>query len=247
MKRLLVVDWDYFFKVIEPHTPGWPLYDWGHNEGWPPALQSMLWQSRAAAFLRNQISLPGLSGLEQTFWSRFTFADTARLFVSESNVASMLPYIRRGITDVVLFDAHHDGGYKESLGKYWTCENWAIWYALQDIPVQVYYPDWRTDAFALEDYCLAEARGLPFRRQFDHGHVDLQPFDRIHVCRSGAWVPPWLDSAFEEFLTACPACATLQRIEPPPVTPRTFLLEDVYAEIETWEKLETLCQTTLSR
>lgn len=247
MKRLLVIDWDYFFKVSEPPAPGWPLYDWGHNENWAPAMQSSLWQRRAVAFLRNQIPLPGLSGLEQTFWNRFTFTTRTQLFVSESNFASMLPSVRRGITDVVLFDAHHDGGYKERLGNHWTCENWAIWYGLKGIPVQVYYPTWRADVFALEDYCLAESLALPFRRQFDQGHADVQPFDRIHVCRSGTWVPPWLDDAFEAFLTACPAYTTLQRIEPPTVTPRPFLLENVYDEIHNWEKLEALCQMASGR
>lgn len=239
-KRLLVVDWDYFFEVKECPDPHWFMFDWGHNENWNPLMQQYLWHERAAHFLRRGMPLPGPTGLQETFWERFAFTQKTQLFVSESNFVSMVPKVRQGVTDVVLFDAHHDGGYKEVLGKNWTCENWAIWYGLKGVPVQVYYPTWRTQVFTLEDYCMAESLGLPFHRQFDHEQPDPCPFDRIHVCRSGSWVPPWLDGAFQTFLEACPAYARLAKIEPPSLDPRTFDLEQVHANIQAWEQLKAL-------
>lgn len=234
--RLLVVDWDTFFPVVEPPDTLWDLYDWGHNENWGSGLQSMVWLDRAANFVRSQVPLPGLSGLQETFWQRFTFTANATLFVSESNFASMMPAVRRGIKEVALFDAHHDGGYKERLGEHWNCENWAVWYGLKGIPVHVYYPTWRTHVFETEDSCLAETLGLPFHRQFDHGHPDPHSFDRIHVCRSGSWVPPWLDGAFQAFLEACPAYCTLRTIGD--VQPRTFDMQTVQEIVVMWQAVE---------
>jgi hypothetical protein len=33
-------------------------------------------------------------------------------------------------------------------------------------------------------------------------------FDRIFIARSGAWVPPWLDDKWEQFIQDCPVEVT---------------------------------------
>ena len=50
-KQLLVIDWDYFTPVKESLAPGWPLYDWGHQES-PVFIDGPAWQYRTADFLR---------------------------------------------------------------------------------------------------------------------------------------------------------------------------------------------------
>jgi len=29
-------------------------------------------------------------------------------------------------------------------------------------------------------------------------------FDRVFICRSGAWIPTWLDDKFDKFISDCP-------------------------------------------
>jgi hypothetical protein len=38
----------------------------------------------------------------------------------------------------------------------------------------------------------------------DDGASHLGQFDKVFVCRSGAWVPPWFDDAFADFLQIAP-------------------------------------------
>lgn len=42
------------------------------------------------------------------------------------------------------------------------------------------------------------------RQRVDDGDPIAEEFDTVFVCRSGAWVPPWCDGQFEEFLDAAP-------------------------------------------
>ena len=51
---MLSIDWDFFFPTDEGGE-NWQLYDWGHNEDWPPSLQQALWLNRAEVFDRHGI------------------------------------------------------------------------------------------------------------------------------------------------------------------------------------------------
>ena len=46
-------------------------------------------------------------------------------------------------------------------------------------------------------------------------------FDRVFVCRSGAWTAPWLDAAFFQFLAAAPVT---HQVNLDGVAPRSFNL-----------------------
>lgn len=248
--NLLVVDFDYFFPFKELGQEDWQLYDWGHSELHRPWLQQTLWQTRAAGFFAAGKDLPGLSGLEKAFWKRFRFAKRAHGYVSDSNFFSMHQRVRRAVTSVHLYDAHHDCGYGLKMDTHWTCANWALWYLVNGADVMVNYPTWRRAAFQEEGeaHCFAEtigygiAHGTAFggrvTRRFDPGGQVGVVFDKVHLCRSGTWVPPWHDRAFAAFAAACPVALTALEA----TTPRPFDEPAVFAEVALTKELWRQCQ-----
>lgn len=235
-KRLLVVDWDYFVPYRD-RTPDGAitdevfLWDWGHREA--PLFINGLWSFRAAAFLRANRPLPDTSGLETTFWGRFQFRPTAKLFYCESNAMAASPAVsgqRIKWSDVVLYDAHHDSGYRERTfvdyirtvhnGKF-SCENWMLLYRAIGATLRVRYPAWR--AWALDPVNGEPIPPIQVDRQVDDGQPDPEPFDRIVVCRSGAWTPPWLDEKFALFVTSAPVKTKIPLGE---IAVRPFVMSD---------------------
>nr|WP_071676983.1 hypothetical protein [Thermus brockianus] len=219
--RLLVVDFDYFFPV--PQDPGHPeahLYAWGHFET-PYYLQDV-WEARAWAFLLRGLPLPQAQGWEG-FWERFRFAPEAQLFYADSNALAFHPRVRAGVEEVVLFDAHHDAGYR-SLGEEPACDDWMVFYARQGARLTLYYPPWR-------DPSLEPEPQVPVVRLLDPGGKVEGVFHRAFLCRSGAWVPSWVDPSFFAFLEAAPL--PKEALEPVrPREPRVEALKDRVREEE---------------
>ncbi len=213
-KRLLSVDFDYFFMEKSQDPEEWMYYDWGHRDGGSLFLET-LWYHRAAYFLSNNKPLPGLTDLINTFWSRFKFAHGCKLFYAESHSAIYNLKLRRSTTEVYSYDAHHDSGYhgeteteegrSQELYKYIsnakvTCEDWVVAYSLDKIKVKVIYPQWKSWAIESEPKPLIE----PTDRSFDDELPVKKIFHNIFVCRSGGWVPSWLDEHFDKFIESCP-------------------------------------------
>jgi hypothetical protein len=230
MSALLTVDWDAFnvrlFEAdpetrTEEERKQLGLYDWGHRESL--FFIHGVWLTRAAGFLRNGLALPGTTGEEGAFWARCAIAPDAKLYYSESHLTASHPRIREGVTEVVNFDAHHDAGYRRSkltedqprwqhpeppdLPDHLDCGNWAYRYLLEDVPYRVLYPRWRGGG---AEGAEVEPDWRTVERVVDGGgEITSQsgaPFAKVHVCRSGAWVPPWNDRLFRAFLyTLAPA------------------------------------------
>lgn len=209
MKRLLVVDWDYFFPIIERPEDGehmeFLMYDWGHNEQQHRQMfLNYIWIGRAATFKTAGLPIPNTSGLEAAFWQRFRFSPKAELYYADSNVMAVDDVVAEGIQEVWLFDAHHDSGYKGSIADIIerstvSCEDWMVNYiSVQRLP-HVRYPQWRHYAMEIEPKPL-----IAIDRQVDDEQPMRQMFHRVFVCRSGAWTPPWIDSKFASFIASCP-------------------------------------------
>ena len=240
MKRLLSVDWDYFFPELSFDPEMWQFYDWDHRDSGSFFLNAM-WYHRAASFIVNNYPLPMSTGLETTFWSRFKFTPSAKLYYSESHVNIYDERVRKGIGEVVSFDAHHDAGYsgpkdhQEALehqlaymnrGKV-TCEDWAVAFKfLHGIDVQVVYPKWKTWAMTGEP-----TPTVNLLRTVDTDLPVVVPgkFNSIFVCRSGGWSPSWLDDNFDAFIAACPV---KNKINLDGVTNRKFDHEALAKEVE---------------
>lgn len=248
--RLLVVDWDFFFptKPIQSGAKEWLLYDWGHRET-TFFIDGPVWYHRAAAFLVAGLSLPNLSGEERTFWRRFTFDKETNLYVTDSNVWAASDEVMDGIerfSEVWLYDAHHDCGYPPQgrlelalkgktreeyilevlkTGRY-SCEDWMILHFGLGSRLHVRYPSWMTWAEPDDDDMILPPHAVD--RQIDDGSNGPKGrFDRVFVCRSGAWVPPWHDRAFRRFIDRAPLSLKRVALDPTVMRPRQFDLLDV--------------------
>lgn len=204
MTTLLSVDWDFFADMSGENEPkAIYLYDWGHSEAHHPDLLNILWVSRAAGFQHFNLPLPTTTGEESTFWSRFRFSDDCKLFIAESHMNAAKPEVFEGISRVLNYDAHHDCGYNGRNDVAETmrvaCEDWLLAYDLMGAEIEVVYPRWRS--YALE----AEPKpAIDIDRRVDDGEPVDELIDRIFICRSGSWVPPWLDDKWETFVKDCP-------------------------------------------
>jgi hypothetical protein len=127
--RLLIVDFDFFFPnpldAGASDTRSLRLYDWGHAE--TLVHRETIWPARAAAFALDGVPLPRCEPTDG-FWDRFTF-DTDLLLVADSNAYAGPLAWEGGYAEVVVFDAHHDSGYRRAYGDYlatgeFTCEDW---------------------------------------------------------------------------------------------------------------------------
>lgn len=126
---------------------------------------------------------------------------------------------------LISFDAHHDLGYKgwsetkKVIKKeQCSCDMWlcAVLCWFEDLNARIIYPPWHSkEDLAWERKQIKE--NLP-ERILSRVKADLfekrgavsplarpprgQSFDvqALFVCRSGAWVPPWLDTMFNEFV-----------------------------------------------
>lgn len=237
--NLLSVDWDYFFEHKGGTAdPDWHLYDWGHQD--TGFFRDALWGTRASTFIANGRALPGTTGEEADFWKRFTFKKGAKLYLADSHACAASNEVcgrsRRAALarwtwgQVWNYDAHHDAGYakgqvfKAATEGRWGCDDWMGLYSCFTHDLHVRYPRWA--AWKLE----AEPEpDCAVNREVDDGLSPTEPdgtpvvFDSVFVCRSGAWVPPWLDEDFARFVMRCPVNPvgrkTIQDLEHFPIRP----------------------------
>lgn len=200
--NLLSVDWDYFFPTPMKDAL---FFDWGHREEHLFMYESFLWRMRAETFLQNDRPLPMTSGDETTFWDKFLYSEDVELYLCESHRAAAYPEVMEGITEVWNYDAHHDCGYhgEASLEEPDLMESWMLSYMLKGARCHVRYPGWLETG--LNDERIPEIARNEIDIAYDCPEEDQTPvFDRIFLCRSAAWVPPWLDEAFVEFVMNAP-------------------------------------------
>lgn len=206
MTTLLSIDWDFFFDTSDERSEKWALYDWGMSEAHHPDLLNVLWVGRAAGFTHYGIDLPTTSGEESTFWCRFNFSEDCEFFIAESHSKAAANEINEGVSRVINFDAHADcSGYNDSRTNdvaetmRVSCEDWLLAYDMWGADIEVRYPAWKTYAFEIEPKPVIDVE----RVMYD-GEPLSEVIDRVFLCRSGSWVPPWLDEKFKEFVESCP-------------------------------------------
>lgn len=203
------------------------LYDWSHREA--PFFIDMVWSTRASGFLAADLPLPKVTSEWRTFAQRFNLTDDAVVYISDSNThAGMIEGPDGfGFDNVWLYDAHHDAGYGVASYSDWldqhstpkglrfSCEDWMLVHLAQGADLHWRFPTWH------ENFKKRIAERECTASECEHGHVahgafwpdgvdldaavdDMLPldveFDTVHVCRSGAWVPPWEDKKFLEFV-----------------------------------------------
>lgn len=213
-KNLLVIDWDFFF--YNPMEAGarddrTRFFDWGHAEA--PFFRDAVWPMRAAGFLASGLPLPQTKGWDD-FAEHFRLADNVEIAVSDSN-AWTGKFANDGFDDVWLFDAHHDCGYDKvtsfhewqrentsDMGMQFSCEDWMLAFQHMGAKLHYRYPSWhrryrRKGVEVPKGVILdADMADLTFGTT-----LPAVTFDAVSICRSGAWVPPWCDADFDEFLS----------------------------------------------
>ncbi len=217
MPNLLVVDWDFFFKnpwqgadFTQYDPQHLELYDWTHREA--PFFVDTIWSSRASDFLRAGIELPKCDG-QYGFWERFKLDPDAVMLYGDSNLhgGRLVPrtfgYTGKKWKHVSLWDAHHDSGYHGTIEEWrcratLSCEDWMLVHYDKGSQLDVTYPPWRTKVEGIEQGPI-----VPVKRRIDDGTNPARTYHVVYVCRSGAWVPPWCDDQFQDFLNAFPGFA----------------------------------------
>lgn len=200
VKCLLSIDWDYFvFSGIDD--------SFSHLENRRNIID--LWYKKYI-----QASLEGkdiqkyflLSPEVKTFWDNikknFKFSEDIKAYVSDSHALSYNFAKKYGCDVVVSFDAHSDLGYGglSSLDFEVNCSNW-LGKLLRDKVISkaviIYSPYTKEKPSDFEQ----------INRMYNVVYNDLSDVENniasvVHICRSGAWTPPWLDKKFKEFVNA---------------------------------------------
>ncbi|SHF29376.1 hypothetical protein SAMN02746089_01638 [Caldanaerobius fijiensis DSM 17918] len=200
VRSLLSIDWDYFIPVKRE----W-LASYIENE---KNIVSMWYKRYIESALKGEDLEKSVdTGLIlKDFWSKikkhFNFAKRIKVFVSESHRLSYYIAKNNECQEVYSFDAHSDLGYTgiDSAGFEPNCANW-LGKLLSEGKIKrahiIYSP-----------YTLEKPEDFShFNRAFEilyYRDIDCLPKGIytavIHICRSGAWTPPWLDCKFDEFI-----------------------------------------------
>lgn len=191
-KTLLTIDWDYFV----PEKPRWNLF---HAE--EDFFIHDIWNLHAV--IKDLHNIMKTNGKEKTFVEditsyKFNLTEVDYIEVSDSHKVAYDIAIENGITDIISFDAHSDMGYirNGNIG----CANWLRFF-LEENPESMAYmilSEESNEHFNIKEYTenVNITKLDNFIRTGDTIWVD-----NIHICRSGAWTPPWLDGEFNRFLT----------------------------------------------
>jgi len=200
-KCLLSIDWDYFVYTKENN--------WGSYIENNKSLTD-LWYKR---YIQEKMKGKDIQELFQlsseldTFWKkirgRFRFEKEIKAYVSDSHALSYDIAKENNCTGVYLFDSHSDLGYGglSSLNFEVNCSNW-LGRLLKDKLVKeanIFYSPYTTER---PEYFK------PMNSIYNVKYRDFNDLDRnidvsaIHICRSGAWTPPWLDNKFAQFIDA---------------------------------------------
>lgn len=218
--RLLVVDFDFFFPNPSysgsAASAGAYLFDWGHQE--TLLHRELIWPARAAAFTASGQPLPRCGGID-SFWHRFHL-NTDTLLVADSNTyaGNLTPPDGDGFSEVVLFDAHHDSGYRRTLEEFtadgcYSCEDWTYVHHQRGSTITVRYPRWLPNW----QHCDPTPR-IPIQRATDDDAPMPHSIDVAFCCRSGSWVPPWCDDQWNQLLAGFPG--HIQNLDPTLHRPR---------------------------
>jgi len=197
-KCLLSIDWDYF---ICSRAKGYSYMENSKN-------MLDIWYKRYFMLKRQGKDLEGLYSLSQEvggFWEKirkkFVIRPLAKVYISDSHALSYSIAKDNRCASVYLFDAHSDLGYGglNSLNFELNCANW-LGKLLKEEIIQkaniIYSP------YTLER--PQDFREINAKYDVEYMNWDSIPagieVSAVHICRSGAWTPPWYDAKFLKFV-----------------------------------------------
>ena len=197
-KNLLSIDWDYFIDMPDSSVAS-------YTESKKTIID--LWYKRYIKLSsdgKNIRKLFRLSSNASCFWEKtdkiFHINQHTPCFVSDSHALSYEIAKKSGCQNVYLFDAHSDLGYggPASLNFEVNCANW-LGKLLKDnliIESNIIYSSFTKEKPEYFNF-------MNWRYPIHYWKPDdLEPvidISAVHICRSGAWTPPWLDESFLHF------------------------------------------------
>lgn len=200
----LSIDFDFFVKEkLE--------YDWGHRE--TGLFINSIWPIRAMQLIAQgidpfkEVSVIGepsdLAGdLTDLGWR---FNKKMSLSVAESHASAYYALKDYDNLEIVNIDAHHDISYGQN--KELNCGNWIRQLCIEGRVknVTIIYPEWRKqeDHDYPSEETLTDMKKLGVEVSIGYGFNAFpgKKVDSVFIARSGAWVPPWTDNKFMEFLS----------------------------------------------
>ncbi|HHY81278.1 MAG TPA: arginase [Clostridiales bacterium] len=200
-KCLLSIDWDYFIYT--------------KNDNWGSYIENKrslvdLWYKRyiqEKALGRDIKESYKLSPAWNTFWKRiekyFIYANDIKAYVSDSHALSYEIAKENSCQIVCLFDSHADLGYGglPSLNFEVNCSNW-LGKLLKDKQIKeanIFYSPYTIEK---PEY-FKQINSIYNIRYCSFSHLNKSfKVSAVHICRSGAWTPPWLDDKFTQFIDA---------------------------------------------
>jgi len=241
----LTIDFDFF-------VPEDTMWDMQHAE--TQLHHKILWLMR-----HDLLDKMLTNKLEKTFWQTILHqfnVDEAELSVSDSHAWALSDGELSAADIIVNFDRHHDCWAIEKqhaeVGKV-ACHNWLSWWLMQDCDRELLwvYPD----DLDLDDYDrpIKEVRDQVSQVAWSDFRASkwFGPDDTVistHVCRSGCWVPPWLDEDFLRFVKAPDFRITNLQEDPDwdPLTPRWADREEQIAAMlkmqNEWQKFRKVVE-----
>lgn len=198
--NLLSVDWDYFVPLCR---------DWCGSYLENKRNVSLQWYKRYLKYKNcgKDITKSVDAGYEWTnFWNKvikkhFDLTSVKDVFVSGSHKFSYDIAKEFDLKRVFSFDAHSDLGYGGlgALDFEINCANWLGKLLKESIIKEaniIYSPYTHENIVDFKE--LNKAFNINYCSLKDLQHSI--PVHAIHICRSGAWTPPWLDPKFESFI-----------------------------------------------
>ncbi|HHW32467.1 MAG TPA: arginase [Clostridiaceae bacterium] len=199
-KCLLSIDWDYFINT----TNSWGIY-LENKRNLVDRWYKRYIQARARGEdIKNAFQL---SSEVDIFWNKikksFRFEKNIKVYISDSHALSYKIAKENKCKAVYLFDSHADLGYGglSSLNSEVNCSNW-LGKLLKDKQIKeanIFYSPYTAEE---PEYFK------PINNIYNIRYNDFNVLDKsivvsvIHICRSGAWTPPWLDNKFIQFINA---------------------------------------------
>jgi len=203
-KCLLSIDWDYFIYTQKDNLG---LYSENKR-----SLIDLWYKRYIQARARGEDFQKAfqLSSELEIFWNKikkhFKFTRNTKVYVSDSHSLSYKIAKENNCQMVYLFDAHSDLGYGGlmSLNFEVNCSNW-LGKLLKDKYIKEAYIFYSPYTVEKPEYFKQ------INSMYDVKYWDFDVLDNldkcivvsaIHICRSGAWTPPWLDNKFIQFVDA---------------------------------------------
>jgi len=205
MTNVISLDFDFWLEM-----PEFENYDWGFREA--PFFMDYIWAMRAmdalarGVDLREQINLPKDEPHPAEFlkllMDRKLNVVRNSVAISESHVMAYKWFVRLKDLHIIHIDAHHDFGYASGMRQL-NCDNWVKYLVAKGKvkKITLIYPKWRLrQVNEWENGGIEAAEKLGVEVDVCYGLEESLPRDlkirKMFICRSGAWVPPWMDEKF---------------------------------------------------